>query len=203
MIQGSEEWLQARVGNITPSRIIDIVKGRSGYRASRDNYIAEIVCERLTGTYSDGIRPTQAMQWGTDTEPLARAAYEATTGNLVAEVGYVPHPDIAHFGGSPDGLVGDDGLTEYKCPNTATHLQSLLRGIVKKDYIYQMHGYMIITDREWCDFVSYDPRLPDEHSLYIKRFERDDKICDEILVEVGSVLVEVEHMLDRLKERVA
>lgn len=199
MIQGTDEWLQARLGNVTPSRLIDIMNGARGYRLSRDNYIAEIICERLTGQYNTSGFTSDAMRWGTDTEPLARGAYEAITGQLVEEVGYIPHPYILHFGGSPDGLVDSDGLIEIKCPNTATHIDTIIHSTVKKDYIYQMHGYMIITDRLWCDFVSYDPRLPDKTAIKIIRFERDNKMVDEIMNEVESVLIAVDKLLDDLK----
>lgn len=197
MIQGSPEWFAARLGNVTPSRIIDIMPGKSGYRAARKNYIAQCVCERLTGAREDTYT-SPAMQWGTDTEPMARAVYEATMGVIVKEVGYIPHPDIEHFGGSPDGLISDDGMIEVKCPNTATHLDTLLNGTIKLDYLYQMHGYMIINARKWCDFVSYDPRLPDKHAIYIKRITYDIGMANSILTEVNKALTEINEMMDKL-----
>lgn len=197
MIQGTDEWFRARLGNVTPSRLIDIMPGPRGYRASRNNYIAEKVCERLTGEIPESFT-SKAMEWGTNTEPLARAAYEAHTGVMVTEVGYLPHPTIDHFGGSPDALVGDDGLIEIKCPNTATHIDTLINGTVKPDYMWQMYGYMIITDRLWCDFVSYDPRMPDKHSLYISRFERNNENVELILAEVQKTLDEIDNMLEVL-----
>lgn len=194
--QGSEAWHKERLGNLTGSRIIDIMPGKSGYRASRKNYVAECVCARLTGIVPESFTSV-AMQWGTDTEPLARSAYEAITGNLVEEVGYI-QSDIEHFGGSPDGLIGDDGITEIKCPNTATHFEVLLGGKIKLDYLYQMQGYLMIAKRKWCDFVSFDPRLPDKHSLYIKRFEYNDEMAEKMLNEVNSFLAEVDEMMEKL-----
>lgn len=196
--QGTEAWFLDRLGHVSASRIIDIMPTNGKYRASRDNYIAQLVCERLTGQREETYQ-NAAMAWGTDTEPLARGAYETLTGSIVTEVGFIKHPEIARLGASPDGLVGDDGSIEIKCPNTSTHLQTYLRNVTKKDYIYQMQTVMMCTDRMWCDFVSYDPRLPDKSAIKIIRFERDEKMIDDIITEVESVLTEVEHMMEELK----
>lgn len=196
--QGTEAWFLDRLRKVTASKIIDIMPTNGKYRASRDNYIAQLVCEWLTGQREETYK-NAAMQWGTDTEPLARGAYEALTGSMVTEVGFINHPAIDGLGASPDGLVGDDGCIEIKCPNTATHLRTYIRSEVKKDYIYQMQTVMMCTDRIWCDFVSYDPRLPDKNAIKIIRFERDDKMIADIISEVESVLTEVEHMMEELK----
>ena len=155
MIQGSEEWLRARVGKVTASRVHDIVATTKsgGFTAGRKNYLAELVTERLTGEpapkYQNG-----AMAYGIETEPEARAAYAFQADVDIEEVGFVEHPTIANAGCSPDGLVGGDGLIEIKCPNTATHLEILLTGKIDVEYIDQMQFQMACTGRKWCDFVS-------------------------------------------------
>ena len=152
MEQRSEEWYTARLGCVTASRAADVMaKTKAGYSASRGNYMAQIITERLTERPTEGFS-SSAMQWGTDTEPQARMAYELMTGETVEETGFVPHPTIKFFGASPDGLVGSDGLIEIKCPNTATHIDTLLSDKVPSKYIKQMHVQMICTDRQWCDF---------------------------------------------------
>jgi predicted phage-related endonuclease len=141
------------------------------------------------------------MQWGTETEPQARMAYEIITGATVVETGFVLHPEIAGFGASPDGLIGDDGLIEIKCPNTATHIDTLLADKVPTKYIIQMHVQMLCTGRAWCDFVSFDPRLPIDLHMFIKRVERDNKLAEEIVTEVQSFLADMEAKIAKLKER--
>ena len=128
MEQGSDEWFAARIGKVTASRVSDILaKTKSGYAASRANYMAELLCERLTGQRGPTYQ-TPAMAWGTANEPLARQAFINSTGLLVEEVGFVPHATILNAGASPDGLVQHDGLLEIKCPQTATHLELLSGG---------------------------------------------------------------------------
>ena len=173
MDQGSDAWFAARIGKVTASRVADVLaKTKTGYSTSRDNYMAQLVCERLTKQKADGFT-NSAMQWGTETEPLARLSYEVANNVLVDEVGFVPHPSIIMAGASPDGLVGDDGLLEIKCPNTATHIDTLLTQTVPNKYNTQMQFQMACTDREWCDFVSFDNRLPEELQLFVKRVPRD------------------------------
>ena len=201
MEQRTEEWFEARMGCVTASRTADVMaKTKSGYAASRANYMAELICERLTGERQGGFS-SAAMQWGTETEPQARMAYEIITGATVVETGFVLHPEIAGFGASPDGLVGDDGLIEIKCPNTATHIDTLLADKVPTKYIIQMHVQMLCTGRAWCDFVSFDPRLPIDLHMFIKRVERDNKLAEEIVTEVQSFLADMEAKIAKLKER--
>ena len=188
MVQGSDEWKMSRCGCVTASRVIDIVKGVKGkYTASRKNYMAEKVCEILTGEPTEYFT-SGAMEWGTENEPYARAAYEGIKGVFVEEVGFINHPVISRFGASPDGLVNNDGSIEIKCPNTATHLDTLINGTIKRDYIYQMQTVMLCGNREWCDFVSYDPRLPEDLSTYIHRVMRDETIIMEIVDEVEKCI---------------
>ena len=200
MEQRTEEWFAARLGKVTASRVADIVaKTKSGYSTSRANYMAELVCERLTGKQGDSFS-NAAMVWGTNTEPMARAAYEALEGVLVEEVGFVSHPTIAMSGASPDGFVGEDGLVEIKCPNTATHIETLLDKEVPSKYVKQMQWQMACTDRKWCDFVSYDPRMPEEMQLFTVRVDRDDETIIELEREVEKFLSELEDKIVALEK---
>ena len=197
--QGSPEWFEQRLGKVTASKIADIVaKTKTGYSASRGNYMAQLVIERLTGVKNETFT-NAAMEWGTATEPLARAAYELEKGVMVDQVSFIDHPVIARSGASPDGLVGEDGLIEIKCPNTATHIDTMLSGQADKRYICQMQWQLAVTGRKWNDFVSFDPRMPDNLQLFIKRVERDDEHIKELEAEVVKFLQEVDEMLEKLK----
>lgn len=202
--QGSPEWLAARAGCLTASAIADMLaKGKgSAESASRANLRARLIAERLTGQPSESFS-SAAMQWGTEHEPFARAAYEVQQGVMVDEVGLVMHPEIPYCGASPDGLVGADGLVEIKCPNTATHIDYLLAGAAPAKYQPQMLWQMECTGRQWCEFASYDPRLPDSLSLFVVRFERDQARIDEIKAEAIRFLEEVESIVQQLKKRAA
>jgi putative phage-type endonuclease len=198
MDQGTEEWFTIRIGKVTASRVADVIaKTKTGYSASRDNYMAQLVCERLTGQKGESFS-NAAMQHGTDTEPLARAAYEALHDVLVDEVGFVPHPSIEMAGASPDGLVGDDGLLEIKCPNTATHIETLLSQSVPGKYNTQMQFQMACTGRQWCDFVSFDNRLPTELQLFVKRVPRDEVFIRLIEAEIVQFLAELDDKINKL-----
>lgn len=197
--QGTPEWFESRVGRVTASRVADIVaKTKSGYSTSRANYMAQLVVERLTGVKSESFT-NAAMLHGVETEPLARAAYEVKTDVMVDQVGFINHPSIDMSGASPDGLVGDDGLVEIKCPNTATHIDTLLSGEADKRYLCQMQWQLAVTGRKWNDFVSFDPRMPDNLQLFIKRVERDDELIKELEAEVVKFLKEVDEKVDQLK----
>lgn len=201
IIQGSEEWFAARLGKVTASRVADVIaKTKTGYSTSRANYMAELIAERLAGARTEGFT-NAAMQWGTDKEPEARAAYAFMQDVDVAEVGFVDHPAILMTGASPDGLVGDDGMVEIKCPNTATHLDTLLGGTVPAKYVTQMQWQMACTGRAWCDFASYDPRLPEAMRLFVQRVERDDRFIGETEQEVRNFLTELEDKVSTLTER--
>ena len=201
MEQRSEDWFTARLGKVTASRVADIMaKTKSGYSTSRKNYMAELLCERMTGQ-RDASFESAAMKWGTETEPLARMAYELETGSLVQEVGLVDHANIPMFGASPDGLIGSDKGLEIKCPNTATHLDTLLNGTIKNEYIIQMQVGMACTGRQLWDFVSFDPRLPAHLQIFIKTIFRDDKLIAEIESEVSTFLAELDEMIAKLEAR--
>ena len=199
--QGTPEWFAARLGNVTASRVADVIaKTKSGYSASRDNYMAQLICERMTNTVAESFS-SAAMQWGTETEPLARAAYESYADVLVDQVGYVPHPWLSRAGASPDGLVGADGLLEIKCPNTATHIETLLSETVPTKYITQMQWQMACTKRAWCDFVSFDPRLPNGLQMFVKRVEFDTEYAATLETEVIKFLAELDTKISKLNER--
>ena len=201
MEQRSEEWFAARLGCVTASRTADVMaKTKSGYSASRGNYMAQLITERLTGAKADGFS-SAAMQWGTETEPQARAAYELMTGEDVLEDGFVAHPTIKGFGASPDGLVGSDGLVEIKCPNSATHIDTLLSEKVPTKYVTQMQVQMMCCQREWCDFVSFDPRLPGDMNFWMQRVWADEERQKEIETEVRLFLLELEDKLQKLRDK--
>jgi putative phage-type endonuclease len=198
--QLSPEWFAQRCGKATASRISDIVaKTKSGYSTSRANYMAQLVVERMTNQVAESYT-NAAMEWGTEQEPFARAAYEGKTGVLVDEVGAIDHPTIPMSAASPDGLVGDDGCLEIKCPNTATHIDTLLGGEIAKKYYDQMQWQMTCTGRSWCDFVSYDPRMPEGLQLFIKRVSRNDTYLAELEVEVVQFLAEVDDKVNKLNQ---
>ena len=193
MEQGSPEWFAARCGNVTGSRVADVVsKGRgSAPSASRKNYMAQLVAERLTGNVAETFT-SPAMLHGIETEAEAANAYAFLKDAELSEIGFAWHDTIKQAGASPDRLVGADGLVEIKCPNTATHLDTLRGGSIKGGYVIQMQWQMSCTGRAWCDFVSYDPRLPESMRLHCTRVERDQKHIDELEAAVKAFLAELE-----------
>ena len=196
--QGTPEWHAKRVGKVTASRLSDMLsKTKTGWGASRQNYKAQLVAERLTGIVADSYT-NAAMQWGTDTEAEARETYSFFAGCNIAQVDFVDHPVIAMTGASPDGLVGDAGLVEIKCPNTATHIETLLGGTVPQKYIYQMQWQMACTERHWCDFVSYDPRMPEDMRVFVRRVERDETALLMLATEVTAFLKEIDETVAKL-----
>jgi putative phage-type endonuclease len=202
--QGSAEWLSSRAGKVTASKIADVMaKGKSGEAADRKNYRAQIVAEILTGKPQDSVFMNDAMKWGVENEPFARAAYEVATETMVDQVGLVLHPNMDRAAASPDGLVGKVGLVEIKCPNTATHIEYLLSGQVPSKYRYQMLWQMACTERQWCDFTSFDPRLRQDLQLFVVRLIRDDDAIAAIEAEVTKFLSEVDETIQRLTERKA
>ena len=196
--QRSPEWFASRLGKVTASRVADVIaKTKSGYSASRDNYMAQLICERLTGQQGESFT-NAAMTWGTETEPLARSAFEAYADVMVEEVGFVPHPRIRDSGASPDGLVGLFGMLEIKCPNTATHIDTLLTQTVPGKYITQMQWQMRCCERQWCEFVSFDPRLPQDLQLFVKRVEFNQTYVAMLEEEVINFLEELEIKVAKL-----
>jgi len=196
--QGTPEWLEARRGKVTASRIGDLMaKTKSGWGASRANYKAQLIAERLTGRIAESYS-NDAMRWGTATEPEARAAYEFARDVEVQQVGLVLHPTVEATSASPDGLVGDAGMIEIKCPNTSTHIETLLGAEIDGKYIKQMQWQMACAGRQWTDFISYDPRMPAEMQMHVRRVDRDDAMISEIEREVIAFLDEVDDTVSRL-----
>jgi len=202
MEQGTDDWFAARCGKVTASRIADVMaKTKTGYGAGRKNYLAQLVIERLTGDIAEGYT-NAAMLWGIETEKYAREAYEIETGEIVEQVGFIDHPAIPMTGASPDGLVGIDGMLEIKCPNSATHIETLLSGKVAKQYILQMHWQMMCAGRAWCDFVSYDPRMPEGLQYWSQRVTLDESLAADITSEVNVFLDDLDAQaaeLDKLR----
>lgn len=197
--QRSAEWLYERVGKITASRFVDVMaKLKSGAPAkARADYLWEIVVERITKQPSEHYT-SAAMQHGIDNEAMARMRYEALTGLMVFQTGFVHHKDHVFVGGSPDGLIDDDGGCEFKCPfNSAIHLQTILDGM-PDEHIPQVQGLMWITKRSWWDFGSFDPRIPKPLDLYVQRIPRDERYIGALEQEVVLLESQVQHFLQLL-----
>lgn len=198
MEQRSPEWFAARCGKVTASRIADVVaRTKTGWGSGRKNYQAELVVERLTGKPVSQFT-NEAMQWGIDTEPFARAAYEAARKVTVAEVGFIDHPTIPMSGASPDGHVADRIGIEIKCPNSATHIDTVLTQKIAEKYIYQMQWQMACNGRDWVDFISFDPRMPENLRLYVQRVPRDQKLITTLEDHVRAFLLEADAIVDAL-----
>jgi putative phage-type endonuclease len=199
--QGTEEWHQLRLGKVTASRVADILaKTKSGASASRGNYLIELALQRVTKTIEPSYT-NDAMAWGTATEPQARVAYEVATGNFVDQVAFVDHPTIAGFGCSPDGLVGSDALIEIKCPSSATHWSYIKANEPPNKYVIQMQAQMAVTGAKWCDFVSFDPRMPERSQLLVVRVMRDPEFILYMEAEINIFLSEVEAEVNLMEKR--
>ncbi len=197
--QNTAAWHENRLGKVTASRVFDIMPGKKGgYLASRKKYMLELLAERITGVELDNV-VSKAMQWGTDTEPLARSAYEAWTGNIVTEVGFIEHPTIPSFGASPDGLIGDHGGLELKCPTQTTHLEVMSTGVINPRYIYQMHVGMMCTGREWWEYVDYDPRMPEFAQYYSLIIKSSESFSAQIETEVRKFITELDAMEKQIR----
>lgn len=196
--QGSDEWRALRLGHVTASSIADVMaKGKSGEAITRKKYKIKLLAERLTGAGQD-FYTNAAMEWGVEQEQFARMAYEVAENILVDKTGFWPHPTMAWVGVSPDGLVDNDGLVEIKCPNTTTHLDYILDDKVPSDYYKQIQCQLWVTGRSWCDFVSFDPRLPVKNQLFVKRCFRDDELIEVMQNEVQVFLTEIDEMIKYL-----
>ena len=198
--QRTEEWFAQRLGKVTASRVADVIaKTKTGASASRDNYATQLVLERLTNKQAE-FYSNAAMQWGTETEPMARQAYELKRGVFVDEVGFIDHPTIEMSGASPDGLVGKNGLVEIKCPESKTHMEYLLNGKAPAKYIPQMMWQMACTGREWCDFVSFDPRFPENLQILVVKVEYDPTYVKMLELEITQFLDDVSKKVEILRK---
>lgn len=196
--QRTDTWRQARLGKVTASRVADLMaRTKSGWGASRANYMSELIVERLTGVPTEGFQ-NAAMQRGTELEPAARAAYELLKEMWVSEIGFVTHPRIAESGASPDGLCGNDGLVEIKCMGNSNHLNALLAEEIAGKYISQMQWQMACTERAWCDFAAFHPGFPSRMQLFVKRVPRDDRLIAEMEREVTTFLAELDEKINQL-----
>lgn len=199
--QRTEEWHALRAGKVTASRLGDVIAKlkNGGSSERRKNYMVELIAERLSGQPLDRFQ-SAAMRWGADYEAEARRGYEFRTGAEVLEVGFIQHPTIENAGASPDGFVGEDGLVEFKCPTLVTHVETLLEREVPEEHLPQIMWQLAVTGRAWCDFVSYDPRLPEDVRFFVRRVHRDDACIAKLEEEVTAFLAELEQKLTQLKE---
>ena len=200
--QGSPEWFAQRLGHVTASRMSDVLaKGKSGEAATRAKYRMQIIAERITGRVSESFS-SAAMEWGTEQEPFARMRYAAATGRIVDEAEFCFHPTIKWLGASPDGVIsGVSGLIEIKCPNTQTHLGYRLDNKPPAAYINQMQCQMWVTGADWCDFVSYDPRVPEHLQLFVSRLQRDNDLIAKMEIETIKFLSEVDDAINQLERK--
>ena len=198
--QRTDEWFAQRLGKVTASRVADVIaKTKTGQAASRDNYATQLILERLTNNKEEFFK-SSAMQWGIDTEPMARQAYELRRDVFVDEVGFIDHPTIEMSGASPDGLVEKNGLVEIKCPESKTHMEYLMSGKPPAKYIPQMMWQMACTGREWCDFVSFDPRFPTNLQILVVKVEYDPTYVKMLELEITQFLDEVSKKVELLRK---
>ena len=202
--QRSAEWHCERAGKFTGSRFADVLarnkKTGEPLKAYHD-LIWQVAVERMTGQAIEGPQGF-ALQWGADVEPYAREAYELATGNIVTETGFIAHPDYPFAGASPDGLIGDDGTLEMKCPKSSiVHVQRFIDGL-PDDYRPQVQGQLWVTRRKWSDFVSFDPRMPESLRLLKIRVNRDDAYIETLQNAVLAAEAEACALIKKL-ERIA
>lgn len=200
--QGSTGWLSDRLGHLTSSGAIDAISFLKNGKesATRKKYKVQVVTERLTGIPRDSyLERLRIIKWGREQEANARMAYEFITGNQIDEVGFIKHPTIKGLGASPDGLVSSDGLTEFKCPESTTHIEYILDGVVPDEHKPQMLDQLLVTERDWCDFVSYDPRLDINNRIFIVRFQPTTQQIIEFEKQAIEFLREADDLFNKLK----
>jgi putative phage-type endonuclease len=195
--QRTPDWIAARRGLCTGSRVKELF----GTKAARTTYMHQLVAERMTDVAAEFF-VNDAMKHGTEQEPFAREEYEAKTGEIVSEVGFVLHPTIEFFGASPDGLIGDDGLIEIKCPTTVKYVSWVIDNEIPKEHKPQMIAQLVCTGRKWCDFVAYDPRIKVGPKIWIKRFTPTEKEREEVEEVVSQFLQEVDDLFTKVTEAV-
>ncbi len=196
--QRTEEWFKSRLGKVTASKVADVMKKtKSGYSTARKNYMMQLLCERLTETKKETYT-NSIMQRGTDLEPIARFRYEVEAYCIVDECGLIDHATIPRFGASPDGLVDDDGLLEIKCPNTAQHIDFIINDKIIDQYMWQMMAQMSCSNRKWCDFVSFDDRLPEILQYKVKRIFRDEEKILSMEIEISNFLDELQELVEKI-----
>jgi putative phage-type endonuclease len=198
MEQGSQEWLDMRLGKVTASRIKDVMTNGRGGNPSKtsETYMMDLIAERLTGE-SKPFFENDAMKWGTETEPQARAMFELREGLEVEEVAFIEHSEF--IGMSPDGLIGDDGLLEVKCPNTSTQIKRALSDDYSADYKAQIQMQLWVSERKYCYFLSFDPRLDCEAGYLLQKVERNEKYIDEMKVKTNAFIEQMNDIITKLK----
>ena len=197
--QGSPEWLSLRLGKVTASRIKEVLANGRGNAPSKmaESYMIELVAEILTGE-SKPFFENDAMRWGTETEDEARAVYSIRNSRFdVEEVAFIEHSEF--IGMSPDGLVGDDGLLEIKCPNTTTQLKRALSDDYSKDYKAQIQMQLWVSGRDWCDFVSFDPRLDCAAGYLEQRVYRDNSYISDMQDKTFEFVGKIKELINKLK----
>lgn len=201
MEQRTQEWFDARLGKVTASRVADVIaKTKTGVSTSRQNYLTQLVTERLTGKKADNGYINKAMEDGIDREDAARSLYELKYGK-VKEVGFIDHPTVAMSGASPDGMIASDGgVLEIKCPIETTHTTTLMTNKVPSKYIPQIQWQMAVTGARFAHFVSYNPNFPDDMALFVKQLDRDDEYIKMLVDEILIFLKEVDETILKLKE---
>lgn len=198
--QRTPEWFARRCGKVTASRVADVMaRTKTGYSASRASYMADLVVEVLTGKSKEGFQ-SAAMLRGIEIEPLARERYSVRTGHFVDQIDFVDHPTIANAGASPDGLIGDDMIVEFKAPETHTHFEYIESKIISTRYYAQIQFQLACTQRSKADFVSFDDRVPEALQLLIIPVERDDQFIADMEKEVIKFLEERDAKVKFLKE---
>ena len=198
--QGTDEWKIARLGYVSASNLDAVMaRGKSGEAITRKKYKVRLAAERLTGEITESYS-NSAMEWGVVNEEKAAMAYEVSKDTLLDRTGFWKHPTIPWLGCSPDRLVGSDGLVEIKCPDSSTHVDYWLAKQIPTEYVKQVQGQIWVMDREWCDFVSYDPRMPEKNRLLVVRAYRDETLIKQMQEEVEKFLNEVEGLIIKLGE---
>jgi putative phage-type endonuclease len=195
--QGSDEWLSLRLGKVTASRMKDVLSKGRGTAPSKtaETYMMELLAERLTGE-SKPFFENDAMKWGTETEPQARFMYELKSENKVEEVAFIELDES--IGVSPDGLIGDDGMIEIKCPTTITQIKRALTDNYSKDYYEQIQMQLWVAERQWCDFLSFDPRLDVDAGYLLQRVERDEDFIADMKEKTALFIIKMNGFYSKL-----
>lgn len=197
--QGSLKWHELRLGKITASKMADVLSKGRGTALSKlaETYMMELLAERLTGE-AKSFFENEAMRWGTETEPQARAMYELNSGNDVREVAFIERNEFV--GVSPDGLIGECGMLEIKCPTTITQIKRALTDDYSKDYYAQIQMQLWVAEREWCDFLSFDPRLDVEAGYLLQRVKRDEEFISDMRTKTGAFIVKMNELYKLLNK---
>jgi len=191
-IQGSDEWFEARLGFVTASNFHKVLNKKTG----RGLYMRKLAAERLTVLPEDSYK-SDVMECGTETEQEARRFYEQANDCIIEQVGFVTRDEWV--GGSPDGMVGKEGLIEIKCPLSSTHIENILSGKMPTTYIPQVQGLLWVTDRKWCDFVSFDIRVT-SHPMFCVLVARDEEYITTLLLQVTQFVKELKEMINKIDD---